>query len=74
MDQLMLKYNQLSNFSKREITDFLDYLLSKETNSAKDKEEKYKNKILKVSTWTDDEIAEMERNIKTFGKWNIQKW
>ena len=74
MNQLTLKYNQLNNFSKKEISDFLDYLLSKEIKNTKTKTEEYKRKILKVSTWTDVEIAEMEKNIKTFGKWNIQEW
>ena len=74
MEQLLLKYNQLNDFSKREISDFLDYLLSKEIKNASTKNEEYKKKILKVSTWSNDEIKELENNIKGFGKWNIQEW
>ena len=74
MNQLTLKYNQLNSFSKKEISDFLDYLLSKEIKNTKTKTEEYKTKILKVSTWTEDEINELEKSIKGFGKWNVQEW
>ena len=63
MEQLLLKYNQLNDFSKGEISDFLDYLLSKEIKSASTKNEEYKKKILKVSTGSNDEIKELENNI-----------
>jgi hypothetical protein len=74
MDQLTLKYNKLNEFSKKEISDFLDFLLSKEVKNKKTKTEEYKREILKVSTWTEDEITDLEKNIKYFGRWNIQEW
>jgi hypothetical protein len=74
MDQLTLKYNKLNEFSKKEISDFLDFLLSKEVKNKKTKTEEYKREILKVSTWTEDEITDLENNIKYFGRWDIQEW
>ena len=48
MTDLALKYNLLDNDSKKEVLDFVDFLLTKETNSKKSPKVAYKKKILEV--------------------------
>ena len=52
MKEFIVKYNLLDSFSKKEINDFLNFLLSKKkrkpSNGVKNS---YKKKILSVSTW-----------------------
>ena len=77
MNDLVLKYNQLNENGKVEINDFLDFLLltKKEENPIHlNKNEKYWNKIQKVSIWSDDDIKELNERISFLNNWNIEKW
>jgi hypothetical protein len=56
MTDLALKYNLLDTSSKREVLDFMDFLLTKGTKSKKPIKSDYKKKILKVSVWKDSDI------------------
>ncbi len=53
MTDITLKYNLLDNSSKREVLDFMDYLLYKKPKAIKNTTSEYKKKILKVSVWSD---------------------
>ena len=75
MKEFIVKYNLLDSFSKKEINDFLNFLLSKKkrkpSNGVKNS---YKKKILSVSTWSDSDIARLEQDLKNFGQWKVQGW
>ncbi|MCH6234980.1 hypothetical protein [Cognataquiflexum rubidum] len=34
----------------------------------------YKANLLKVSTWSEEEIKDLEQNLEKFGKWQIENW
>ena len=56
MSELVSKYNSLDTLLQQQVLQFMDYLLStrnitKQTNSLA-----YKEKILKVSEWSDEDI------------------
>jgi hypothetical protein len=56
MTDLALKYNLLDTTAKKEVLDFMDFLLTKATKSKKTINTSYKKKILKVSVWNDSII------------------
>ncbi len=56
MTNLALKYNLLDPSSKKEVLDFMEFLLAKETKSKNPVKTDYKKKILKVSVWDDSDI------------------
>jgi hypothetical protein len=74
MTDLALKYNLLDTSSKREVIDFMDFLLTKETKSTKPIKTDYKKKILKVSVWSDSDIDLMVQNQRKFNQWKAQDW
>ncbi len=55
MTDLALKFNLLDPSARKEVIDFMDFLLTKETKSKKPLTN-YKKKILKVSVWSDSNI------------------
>ena len=74
MTDLALKYNLLDTSAKREVLDFMDFLLTKETNIKKSSKSDYKKKILKVSVWNDSDIDLMIQNQQKLNQWKAQDW
>ena len=74
MTDLALKYNLLDTSSKREVLDFMDFLLTKDTKSKKPLKSDYKKKILKVSVWNDSDIDLMLQNQQKLNQWKAQEW
>ena len=74
MTDLALKYNLLDTSSKREVLDFMDFLLTKETKLNKPLKTNYKKKILKVSVWNDSDIELMFQNQQKLNQWKAQEW
>ncbi len=74
MNEIMLKYSQLDAFAQREVRNFIDFLLfKKETNTALEME-KYKQKILQVSVWSEEDERFMQENAKKMNTWRIEEW
>jgi hypothetical protein len=74
MDSNALKYNLLNSFEKKEVNDFIDFLFSKKKSSKKPQLSDYKNKILSVSTWNEEDIKVFEENNKQFNQWRPTTW
>ena len=72
MNDLEIKYNRLNITAKRELDDFIDFLLSKENtnNSMKN----YKNNILNVSVWSDTDLKVFKETHNLFNQWKVQEW
>jgi hypothetical protein len=62
MTDLLLKYSLLDPNGKKEVLDFMDFLLAKEIKSKRPIKTVYKKKILKVSVWNDSDIDFMIQN------------
>jgi hypothetical protein len=73
MTDLALKYNLLDSSAKKEVLDFMDFLLTKETKSKKLVKPDYKKKILKVSVWSDSDIDIMIQNQQKLNQWKAPK-
>ncbi|MCF8362463.1 MAG: hypothetical protein K9G70_07550 [Prolixibacteraceae bacterium] len=74
MNEIAIKYNKLNKTKRQEVSDFLDFLLTRQKNETKIHLTGYKKKILDVSTWTHEDCKKIEENQKTFDQWNIQEW
>ena len=73
MNGILQKYNLLDSFSQREVSDFIEFLITKKkTSNATLKE--YKKKILQVSVWSDDDVKEFEQNITHLSQWKAPEW
>jgi len=70
----ILKYSLLSTFEKKEVNDFIEFLFSKKDHPGSYDPDTYKNKILSVSTWSDDDLKIFEDNNKLFNQWRPETW
>jgi hypothetical protein len=74
MDDLTLKYNLLDSSSKKEVIDFIHFLLEKRAKSNKSGSADYKKRILNVSVWSEADIETITRNQQKFNQWKAQEW
>ena len=68
MDSSILKYNLLNAFEKKEVKDFIDFLFNKKKGTPQPTSSHYKNKILSVSTWSEEDIKPFDENKKLFNQ------
>ncbi|MFH1051983.1 MAG: hypothetical protein V1779_13770 [bacterium] len=73
MNELLFKYNQLDDSSKLAALNFIDFLFEQKVKTSDDLSE-YKKRILKVSTWSDSDLAEFELSRKILNNWTISEW
>ena len=75
MADIALKYSLLSNNARKEVNDFLDFLLQKQKGKKNNSLSSYKKKILGVTTWSDSDIEVFQENQKRFNStWRPEKW
>ena len=74
MKDLISKYKLLNNSEKREVNDFMDFLLHKQKVKSKNSLSNYKKKILKVSTWSNSDLMIFEKNNLLFNQWKVEEW
>ena len=74
MTDLSIRFNLLDKTSRKEVLDFMDFLLSKNVKSPKNLMADYKKKILNVSVWSDSDIDFIIQNQKQFNQWKVQEW
>lgn len=73
MTDVQLKYEKLDPLAKKEVDDFIDFLLSKRS-AKKSGEKSYEENLLKVSTWSEDDLKVFDENAKLFNNWTIDEW
>jgi hypothetical protein len=74
MNDLTLKFNLLEPAARKQVLDFMEFLLSKAMKSEEPVKTDYKKKILKVSVWSDKDIDLMIQNQQQFNQWKTQEW
>lgn len=74
MSDVSIKYSLLNKAARREVDDFMDFLLSKQKKNKINPITGYKKKILTVSTWSDADLQVFDENQKIFNQWRIQEW
>jgi AAA+ ATPase superfamily predicted ATPase len=83
MNDLILKYSLLDDFRKQEVQDFIDFLLNKQEKKEKvekppksdeSKKGTYRERIMKIPVWSEEEVAVFDENRKLFNKWTVEEW
>ena len=74
MSDIIVKYNRLNKTARQEINDFMDFLLSKQKIEKPNFLTTYKNKILKISVWSDSDLKIFDENQKLYNQWRIPEW
>ena len=75
MADIVLKYSLLNNSARKEVNDFLDFLLQKQRVKKGNSTSSYKKKILGVTTWSDSDIESFQVNQRLFNSsWRPEKW
>ena len=75
MADIALKYSLLSSSARKEVNDFLDFLLHKQREKKGNSLSSYKKKILGVTTWSESDIKVFQANQELFNSsWRIEKW
>jgi hypothetical protein len=74
MNDLTLKFNLLEPDARKQVLDFIEFLLSKELKSQDSVKSDYKKKILEVSVWSDADVDLMIQNQQNFNQWKAQEW
>ena len=70
---LILKYSLLNPSGRKEVLDFMDFLLAKEIKSKRPVKSAYKKRILKVSVWNDSDIDLLIQNQQKLNQWKAQE-
>jgi len=74
MSELTHKYNLLDAAARRELNDFLDFLLSKARRHDNGGQKSYKQNILKVSVWSEEDIKVLHEHTRLFDQWKPAEW
>ena len=74
MDDLVLRFGMLEPLKRQELLDFLDFLLSKQKKERKHIFKDYKEKLLQVSTWSKEDIKNMETEANKLNQWKAPEW
>ena len=74
MSDIVVKYNRLNKFARKEVNDFMDFLLSKQKSPKTSFLSTYKSKILNVSVWSYSDLKIFDENQKIFNQWSAPEW
>ena len=74
MNDIALKYRLLDKNGRKEVNDFMDFLLSRRKINKSKQIKSYKKRILTVSTWTDEDLKVFKKNAESFNNWKIEEW
>jgi hypothetical protein len=74
MSDIIVKYNRLNKVARKEVDDFMDFLLSRQKMPKTSFMSTYKSKILNVTVWTASDLEIFDVNQKIFNQWNAPEW
>jgi len=74
MTDIVLKYNLLNKSARKEVSDFIDFLLARNSTKKLEGSSDYKKKILNVSTWSETDIKVLIDNQQKINQWKAQEW
>ncbi len=74
MSDIVVKYNRLNKFARKEVNDFMDFLLSKQKIPKTSFLSNYKSKILNVSVWSENDLRIFDENQESFNQWRVPEW
>lgn len=77
MAELLLKFERLDPLGKQQLLEFLNLLLT--TRATKKGGPKfdvktYRENLLKVSVWSNEDVATIEEARQHFNNWQVKEW
>jgi len=69
LESVIQKYQVLPESARKEVVDFIDALLKKNTSGKKKLDKK---KLLEISQWSDKDIEAIENAGKEINKWQLE--
>ncbi len=72
MVDIAYKYNMLDENARKQLNDFIDFLLIKNKKKETDLSEYYK-RIQTVSQWSQEDVAYLHE-VKNSYNWNVEEW
>lgn len=74
MSDVIYKFSLLNNQARKKTLLYMDKLLNEQKKQVDSNPNSYREKILGVSVWNDEEINDLTNNQKHFQIWEIPKW
>lgn len=74
MDKVLEKYNSLPPQGQQEVRDFLDFMLTKYPHNKSFDMKSWKEKIQRVSVWSDEDVKVFDENKNLFKQWKTEEW
>ena len=75
MGDLLSKFELLDAEGKQQVLDYLDFLLSKKKKKKTKFDVKaYRENLLKVGAWSDEDIAPIEEARQLINNWKVKEW
>jgi len=77
MAELLLKYELWDPAGKKQLLEYLNFLLSAKTEKKKMPKfdlKAYRESLLKVSVWSDEDIALIEEARQNLNNWQVKEW
>ncbi len=75
MGDLLSKFELLDAEGKQQVLDYLDFLLSKKKKKkAKFDVKSYRESLLKVAAWSDEDITPIEEARQLLNNWKVKEW
>jgi len=72
MDNILLKYNSLDPEAKKQVQYYIDMMLARMKKTKKG-QPSYKQKILTVSVWSEDDLKPITDN-HSFNQFKTEEW
>ena len=74
MVNISLKYELLGAFEQKEVNDFIEFLLSKKKSKDAPVKPGYREALLGISTWSEDDLKVFSENASRFNDWHPETW
>lgn len=74
MSEFTLKILSLDKEAQQEVADFVDFLITKKGRIKKRDPETYRQLLMTISVWSDEDIDPIDEARHNFDNWTATKW
>ncbi len=74
MSELFLKVQSLDKEAQQEVADFVDFLIEKKGRARKHDPEAYRQQLMTISVWSDEDVKPIEEARQHFNNWKASEW
>ena len=75
-ESILNKFELLDNERQKQLLNFLDFLLSQQKSKQVEafNYDAYRNQILAIGEWSDEDVSVIEGVTKEINNWQVQEW